>query len=455
MASFFVVLAPYLQQGRGLNALQAGLVFTILAGAYLVTSLRAPALTVRYGRRLIAVGALTLASAYALLLVGVVFGGADTWVLELVPGLLFAGGGMGLCITPLVATVLSSVQPEQAGAASGTLSTVQQLGNALGVAGSGVLFFCALNSGYTYAFAITLGGIRCFAPGGGMLDAALAAEGSRMSDGLLAIGMFSRASFLSIKMLRAYHEAGILVPAEVDRFAGYRMYTVDQLADAAIVRRLRALDLPLDRVREVVQARDPEFTREVLAVHQVVMQARLEETEHIVAELQSSAAPVTHTSVHVRQEPAMHTLAVRGKVKAADLGDWAVSVFEHLFAVAERAEVPLASGPGMLYDPQIEDDEGEAVEAFVPISQPIAVPRSERDISLGEIPAVHAAVLMHSGDYDAMLDTYRVLAAWVARHAEPSGERIREWHRVAPWDTDDVGAYRTEISWPITPQPTH
>jgi DNA-binding transcriptional MerR regulator len=86
--------------------------------------------------------------------------------------------------------------------------------------------------------------------------------------GLLPIGMFSRASSLSIKMLRAYHEAGILVPAEVDRFTGYRMYTPDQLADAAIIRRLRALDLPLEQVRDVVRARDPEFTRRVLASHQ-------------------------------------------------------------------------------------------------------------------------------------------------------------------------------------------
>lgn len=38
-----------------------------------------------------------------------------------------------------------------------------------------------------------------------------------VDDALLAIGMFSRASSLSIKTLRAYHEAGILVPASVDR----------------------------------------------------------------------------------------------------------------------------------------------------------------------------------------------------------------------------------------------
>src|SRR5579864_8182299 len=156
MASFFVVLALYLQQGQGLNALQAGSVFTILAGAYLVTSLRAPRLTLRYGRRVILVGALLQATGYALLLVGVAAAGREMWVLELAPGLLLSGAGMGLCITPLVATVLSNVPAQYAGAASGTLSTVQQLGNALGVAVAGVLFFGSLSSGYAYAFEVTL-----------------------------------------------------------------------------------------------------------------------------------------------------------------------------------------------------------------------------------------------------------------------------------------------------------
>jgi predicted MFS family arabinose efflux permease len=52
-----------------------------------------------------------------------------------------------------VTTVLSSVQPEHAGSASGILSTVQQVGNALGVAVTGVLFFTMLGSGYSPAFA--------------------------------------------------------------------------------------------------------------------------------------------------------------------------------------------------------------------------------------------------------------------------------------------------------------
>jgi Na+/melibiose symporter-like transporter len=60
-ASFFLVLGLYLQQGKGLDALQAGAVFTILAAAYLAASVKAPALTERFGRTLIGAGALTLA----------------------------------------------------------------------------------------------------------------------------------------------------------------------------------------------------------------------------------------------------------------------------------------------------------------------------------------------------------------------------------------------------------
>ena len=270
-----------------------------------------------------------------------------------------------------------------------------------------------------------------------------------MSDGLLSIGMFSRASSLSIKTLRAYHESGVLVPAQVDRFTGYRMYTADQLADAAMVRRLRGLDLPLDQVRQVLQARDPDFTRQVLANHQVAMQARLAETERIVAELQSGVAPVTHTPVHVRFEPAVQTLSMHARIKEADFGDWVYASLQTLFEVAARAEVQLTGVAGCLYDPEIADDEGEAVEAIVPIVEPIAIPRSALGVSLGEVPATQVAVLVHAGDYAGLVDTYRTLGAWVARHTEPSGARIREWYRVGPWDTEDVAAFRTELSWPI------
>ena len=155
-ASFFLVLALYLQQGLGLGPLRAGAVFTILAAAYLAASLRAPRLTMRFGRRLIATGAGALAAGHLLLLVAVAEAGPGGSIAPLTPGLLLVGAGMGLCITPLVTTVLSSVRPERAGVTSGALSTMQQVGNALGVAVTGVIFFGALHDGYARAFELSV-----------------------------------------------------------------------------------------------------------------------------------------------------------------------------------------------------------------------------------------------------------------------------------------------------------
>jgi EmrB/QacA subfamily drug resistance transporter len=155
-ASFFVVLALYLQNGRGLHPLPAGLVFTILAVAYVVASMRSPALTARYGRAGIAAGALVLACGHGLLLAAVSDVGVGGSLVVLVPGLLLVGAGMGLVLAPLASTILQSLEPERAGAASGMLTTMQSVGNALGVAVTGVIFFGALHSGYARAFELAL-----------------------------------------------------------------------------------------------------------------------------------------------------------------------------------------------------------------------------------------------------------------------------------------------------------
>lgn len=163
-AALFLVLALYLQDGRHLSPIEAGLVFMALAGAYLVVSLRAPSLTRRYGRKLIAAGTLTAAAGDLALLAAVVEQSGH--VAALLPGLVLVGAGQGLWITPLTATVLSFAEPQRAGLVSGALSTMQQVGNALGVAVAGAVFFATLHDGYDHAFSyvlVELAGVLCLA----------------------------------------------------------------------------------------------------------------------------------------------------------------------------------------------------------------------------------------------------------------------------------------------------
>lgn len=277
---------------------------------------------------------------------------------------------------------------------------------------------------------------------------------SPMSDGSMAIGAFSRASLLSIKTLRAYHEAGILVPARVDPRTGYRVYHASQLPDAVVVRRLRAMDVPLDQVHEIVTARDPEVTRRVLAKHAETMQARLDEVTRIVAELQDTVdSPAAHTPVHLRHVAATHTLSYRGQVTPQNFATFLDTAYASLRARADRLGLARSGPPGALYPPEIAEDDVEDVEAYLPIDRPVPVSGGD-GVSLGELPAARVAVAVHAGPYETIDDTYRQLGAWVALRATSANQPVREVYVVSYEQTDDTSRFRTEIHWPVTDEET-
>jgi EmrB/QacA subfamily drug resistance transporter len=152
MASFFLVLALYLQDGRGLSALASGLLFVPLGAGYLITSTLSGRIAARLGRQTLTVGTLVVATGYGLLALA-----AHDPIGWLVPGLTVAGVGMGLVIAPLPAIAMAGVAPRHAAAASGVLSTAQQAGNAIGVALIGSVFYRAVGNGhFPHAFALSL-----------------------------------------------------------------------------------------------------------------------------------------------------------------------------------------------------------------------------------------------------------------------------------------------------------
>ncbi len=161
MASFFLVLALYLQQGLGLTALASGEIFTVLALGFVAASLYAPRLVERWGRQTLAAGALVMAAGLILLRLTVARLGVGDPSALLAPALLLDGTGMGLVLAPLTATVLAGLAPRHAGAAAGVLTTIQQVAGALGVALIGLIFYGALRQGggaaaYPQAFGAAL-----------------------------------------------------------------------------------------------------------------------------------------------------------------------------------------------------------------------------------------------------------------------------------------------------------
>lgn len=82
---------------------------------------------------------------------------------------------------------------------------------------------------------------------------------------LLAIGAFARLARLSPKALRLYDDLSLLPPVHVDPDTGYRWYSPDQLPKARQVAQLRQLDMPLARIRKIIDLPDGAAARELAA----------------------------------------------------------------------------------------------------------------------------------------------------------------------------------------------
>ena len=66
---------------------------------------------------------------------------------------------------------------------------------------------------------------------------------------MLKIGEFSKLSMLTVKTLRFYEKEGLLMPAQVDKWTGYRFYNTCQLQTAAEITALRQLDFSVEEIR--------------------------------------------------------------------------------------------------------------------------------------------------------------------------------------------------------------
>jgi protein phosphatase len=76
---------------------------------------------------------------------------------------------------------------------------------------------------------------------------------------LLSIGEFSARCGLSPKVLRTYAAEGLLVPAAVDAWSGYRYYARHQLPRAILIRQLRRAGIPLRDISDFLH--DPDQAR--------------------------------------------------------------------------------------------------------------------------------------------------------------------------------------------------
>jgi EmrB/QacA subfamily drug resistance transporter len=144
--SIFFSISILWQSGLGHTALESGFVSIPFAIGSILGASQSSRLAPILGRRVLVIGVGMLTAGLAAVWV-VLFtvAAADLTNWALLAPLLVAGIGSGLFIAPNAQFIVATVDPQEAGAASGVIGTMQRLGSAIGIAVIGSVFFGTLS----------------------------------------------------------------------------------------------------------------------------------------------------------------------------------------------------------------------------------------------------------------------------------------------------------------------
>lgn len=133
MFAIFLFLTYYLQLSLGYTPIATGVAFLPMVAGMVISSTTAPSLLLpRIGPKVVVSGGFVIAALGMLLLTRI---GADTsYVTHILPALVILGLGLGGAMATAFQGATAGVEHEDAGVASATINTSQQVGGSIGTA---------------------------------------------------------------------------------------------------------------------------------------------------------------------------------------------------------------------------------------------------------------------------------------------------------------------------------
>lgn len=262
---------------------------------------------------------------------------------------------------------------------------------------------------------------------------------------MLKIGEFSKLSHMTVKALRFYEREGLLIPAAIDDWTGYRFYETGQLEDAAKIKAYRQLDLSIDEIKAILGGAD---VRKILAEKAGALQAQKEEIDvrlsiiHHILEEKEMKYQVT-----VKKIPAVIVYYAETTLKSySDAMQ---------FIPACGAECRTLNPTLKCTNPPYEFCEyldGEHKETDIRIRHNEAVEKfgAENEmIKFRELPAVKVLSIFHKGAYDQIGEAYAFLMKYASENGYQPAGLARECYIDGIWNKDSEEDWLTEIQLPI------
>lgn len=253
---------------------------------------------------------------------------------------------------------------------------------------------------------------------------------------MFSIGDFAKHGRVSVRMLRHYDAIGLLRPAHVDPYTGYRGYEASQLARLNRVIALKDLGFTLQQVRAVLDEEVDvgelrgmlRLRRAEVAAAMAADAARLAGIEARLRTIESEGTMSDHEVV-LKSVPAVRLAELSGTAESfgpEHIGPVIGPLYEELHGRLAAAGVA-PTGPAVAY---YEPAPGAGPEGAVTVHAGIQVavePAAGQPFDVVDLPGIEqAATIVHRGSMDTILPTAQALARWTDAHGYRSTGYARE-----------------------------
>jgi DNA-binding transcriptional MerR regulator/effector-binding domain-containing protein len=227
---------------------------------------------------------------------------------------------------------------------------------------------------------------------------------------MFSIGEFSKATGLSIKTLRFYHEEGLLIPTSIDEATGYRYYDGSLVELARTIAFLKSLEFSLAEIREILGSeQDDAALVAALQRQRKVIDERIRNLKQVarsldqfLVEQREGKKLMTSTEFQCEEKtlPPTKVAALRMHAPYSECGKG--------FSQLGKAFWSKSNGPPLMlcYD-------GEYQEiANYEVCFPVKGGQSTGQIEVRDLPGGRCVSLLHKGPYDQIGRSYAKAMAY-------------------------------------------
>lgn len=266
---------------------------------------------------------------------------------------------------------------------------------------------------------------------------------------MLKIGDFSKLSRVSIRMLRHYDDIGLMKPAKIDSFTGYRYYEEEQLFVMGRITALKDMGFSLADISRILDIYDDKEKLDAfLAVRQKELTEQSKEMEYKMMLLdtarkrlrkeQDMSFNVTTKIIPERYAATIHMIIPRYEDEGMAWG-----------MLAECKE-PLVPADPCLAATEFLDKEYKEENVEIIAWMTVKGTYSDTEhVKFKTLPPVKVASCIVRGSYDQMGEANATVVSWIDANGYKISGPMFNIYYVGPAQTQNPEEFVTEVCFPV------